>query len=59
VCMCAYVPPASQSPSGLNDIACQAVLLIGSLNLCTGSSSCSRMYSLWTTVIGGGAGSEG
>jgi hypothetical protein len=27
-----YIPPASHSPSGLYDIACQAVLLIGSLN---------------------------
>jgi hypothetical protein len=35
-------PPASHSPSGLYDMACQAVLLIGSLNLRVGSSSCSR-----------------
>ena len=35
-------PPASHSPSGLYDMACHAVLLIGSLNLRVGSSSCSR-----------------
>jgi hypothetical protein len=44
-------PPANHSPSGLNDIACQAVLLMGSLNRCVGSRSCSQI-----SCVGGGCG---